>query len=70
MIHIAFHARAMEMYTNAHQQLLNIDVAHDLEVILRRIQMNIIHLLFRRNFVRLHHFIVFKRLNEVQVKQR
>ena len=33
LIHLAFHARAMEMYTFAHQQLLNIDVAHDLEVI-------------------------------------
>lgn len=32
LIHLAFHARAMEMYTFAHQQLLNIDVAHDLEV--------------------------------------
>ena len=32
LINLAFHARAMEMYTNAHQQLLNIDIAHDLEV--------------------------------------
>ena len=32
LIHLAFHARAMEMYTYAHQQLLNIDVNHDLEV--------------------------------------
>ena len=32
LIHLAFHARAMEMYTKAHQQLLNIDVARDLEV--------------------------------------
>jgi hypothetical protein len=32
LINLAFHARAMEMYTFAHQQLLNIDVAHDLEV--------------------------------------
>jgi hypothetical protein len=32
LINLAFHARAMEMYTYAHQQLLNIDVGHDLEV--------------------------------------
>ncbi|CAF0823638.1 unnamed protein product [Didymodactylos carnosus] len=31
LVHLAFHARALEMYTNAHQNLLNIDVAHDLE---------------------------------------
>ncbi|CAF1281285.1 unnamed protein product [Rotaria sp. Silwood1] len=31
LINLAFHARAMEMYTYAHQQLLNIDIAHDLE---------------------------------------
>ena len=30
---MSFHARAMEMYTYAHQQLMNIDIAHDLEVI-------------------------------------
>jgi hypothetical protein len=32
LINLSFHARAMEMYTYAHQQLLNIDIAHDLEV--------------------------------------
>ena len=32
LINLAFHARAMEMFTLAHQQLLNIDVTHDLEV--------------------------------------
>ena len=32
LINLAFHARAMEMYTHAHRQLLNIDIAHDLEV--------------------------------------
>ncbi|CAF0816884.1 unnamed protein product [Adineta steineri] len=31
LINLSFHARAMEMYTYAHQQLLNIDIAHDLE---------------------------------------
>ncbi|CAF2052660.1 unnamed protein product [Rotaria magnacalcarata] len=31
LINLAFHARAMEMYTYAHQQLLNIDIARDLE---------------------------------------
>ncbi|CAF0806237.1 unnamed protein product [Adineta steineri] len=31
LINLAFHARAMEMYTYAHQQLMNINVAQDLE---------------------------------------
>ncbi|CAF0750205.1 unnamed protein product [Adineta ricciae] len=31
LIQLAFHARAMEMYTHAHQQLMNINIAHDLE---------------------------------------
>jgi hypothetical protein len=35
LINLAFHARAMEMYTYAHQQLLNIDITHDLEVNMR-----------------------------------
>ncbi|CAF1689683.1 unnamed protein product, partial [Adineta ricciae] len=31
LINLSFHARAMEMFTYAHQQLINIDVARDLE---------------------------------------
>ncbi|UJR24653.1 hypothetical protein I4U23_006027 [Adineta vaga] len=31
LINLTFHARAMEMYTLAHQQLMNINVLHDLE---------------------------------------
>jgi hypothetical protein len=67
LIHLAFHARAMEMYTYAHQQLLNIDIPHDLEVNLIDHCINLFE--FLRNFVPLHHFIVFILLNEVLAKQ-
>lgn len=73
LINLAFHARAMEMYTYAHQQLLNIDIARDLEV--KLILMNIISLFIYnpftcfRSFVLLHRFIVFIHLKEVLVNR-
>jgi len=39
LINLAFHARAMEMYTCAYQQLLNIDITHDLEVNIRNLDL-------------------------------
>lgn len=73
LINLAFHARAMEMYTYAHQQLLNIDIARDLEV--KLILMNIISLFIYnpftcfRSFVLPHRFIVFIHLKEVLVNR-
>jgi hypothetical protein len=45
LINLAFHARAMEMYTYAHQQLLNIDVGHDLEVNIKILDLFFLYLI-------------------------
>jgi len=58
------------MYTYAHQQLLNIDITHDLEVNQTTLKRTIISKLeLLRNFEQLHHYIVFIHLNEVLAKQ-